>query len=363
MRYNGSTMETKQYNGMNYRQCGGSGLWLSEIGLGLWKWGYPEYDQSRIGEHEGFRVLDRALELGVTHWDTANSYNLGSGNCERLLGRYFRNRPRSAREQVVLATKIRNPVKEEHETSRAFSPNEMGSSRKYIYQAVDGCLERLQTDRIDILYHHMPNVTTEGTWETPLEETWATFEDLLRSGKVLYLAVSNRGGAQLSEENNVLKEVSGRYKDRIIAVQNRYNLIDRDLISADGESEGDFFRRLQREKIGLIPLVPLAVGFLTGRYRRGATDDSGRLATAADKGFAEKYLTEQNYALIDLLDEIASAHDATVAQIALAWLLTKEEIPSVIAGVTRMEQLEDNAGAPKLVLTKQELTRLEHLRV
>lgn len=346
---------------MNYRRCGRSGLWLSEIGLGLWKWGYPDYDGSRIGEHEGFAVLDRALELGVTHWDTANSYNMGSGNCERLLGRYFSQRPASIRDQLVIATKIRNPVKEEHQVSRDFSPNEMGSSRKYIVQAVEGSLRRLKVERIDILYHHMPNVTGDGDWETPLEETWATFEDLIRTGKVLYLAVSNRSGAQLSEEIATLRKVSGSYGTRIIAIQNRYNLVDRDKVSPDGEKESSFFDRIRSEGVGLIPLVPLAVGFLTGRYRRDATDPEGRLSTAADKGYAADYLTEKNYRVIDTLEEIAATHDATIPQIAIAWLLSKEEIPSVIAGVTKLAQLEDNVGATSVTLTDDELARLDEM--
>lgn len=353
-------MQRKQYNGMNYRRSGNSGLWLSEVGLGLWKWGYPDYDQSRIGEHDGFRVLDRALELGVTHWDTANSYNLGSGNCERLLGRYFSSRDRFHREQVVLATKIRNPVRDEHEESRSFSPNEMGASRKYIMQAVEGSLKRLNTEYIDILYHHAPNLNDDGSWETPLVETWAAFEDLIRQGKVHYLAVSNRSGEQLSEENAVLQQISGSLGSRLIAVQNRYNLVDRGGVGG-GESEGEFLERIIEEGIGLIPLVPLAVGFLTGRYRRDTGDDTGRLSTSADKMWADTYLIDRNYEVLEEMEKIARNHGATIPQIAIAWLLDHKEIPSVIAGVTRLEQLEDNVGAVKIVLTSDELAELDSL--
>lgn len=353
-------MERKKYNDMNYRRCGDSGLWLSEIGLGLWKWGYPDYDESRIGEHEGFKVLDRALELGVTHWDTANSYNLGSGNCERLLGRYFQQRDSFTREKVVLATKIRNPVRAEHEEGRSFSPNEMGSSRKYIMQAVEGSLKRLQTDYIDILYHHAPNVAKDGSWETPLDETWAAFEDLIRQGKVLYMAVSNRSGEQLSEENAMLKQVSGTMASRIVAVQNRYNLIDRGKVGG-GESESAFLKRIADEKVGLIPLVPLAVGFLTGRYRRGQTDETGRLSHPADKMWADSYLTDRNYDVLEKVEEIAKAHNATIPQVAIAWLLSHQEVPSVIAGVTKLAQLEDNVGATAVELTDDERSVLDSM--
>ncbi len=200
-------MSEKMFRGMKYRKLGATGLWVSEIGLGLWKWGDPARDGSRIGERDGFPVLDRAIELGVTHWDTACSYNMGSGNSERLLGRYFASRGSGARDRVVLATKLRNPVRGESETAREFTPNEMGSSRRYIMRETERCLERLATDRIDILYHHIPELDADGAWEVPLEETWSAFDDLVRQGKVLYLAVSNRSAAQLEEECAALSRV------------------------------------------------------------------------------------------------------------------------------------------------------------
>lgn len=354
-------MYRRSFNGMNYRRCGESGLWLSEIGLGLWKWGDPSYDGSRIGEHDGFAVLDRALELGVTHWDTANAYNMSSGNSERLLGRYFANRSGHTRDQVVLATKIRNPVRAEHELNRAFSPNESGASRKYIIQATEASLRRLRTDYVDILYHHGPSLLPDGSWDTPVEETWSAFEDLVRMGKVRYLAISNRNGVQLAQESAALRHAAGPKDTRLIAVQNRYNLVDRHRVSYSDESEASFLDRLRDERIGLIPMVPLAVGFLTGRYRRDSIDESGRLASAADKSWAESYLTVANFELIDVMDRIAAAHDASIANIALAWLLTHKQIPSVIAGVTKIEQLEDNSKATSLTLDEKETELLNDL--
>lgn len=353
-------MVRKKFNGMNYRRAGASGLWLSEVGLGLWKWGDPTYDGARIGEHEGFAVLDRALELGITHWDTANSYNNGAGNSERLLGKYLASRDWHTRDAVVLATKIRNPVRSEHEMSRGFSPNQMGASRKYIIQATEACLRRMQTDYIDIMYHHFPN-KTDGQWETPLEETWSAFEDLVRQGKIRYLAVSNRTGAELIEENTALRTVAAPKETRLIATQNRYNLVDRDKVSTGGEPEAEFMKILGDQGIGLIPLVPLAVGFLTGRYRKGSVDETGRLASAADKSWADTYLTDKNYELIDVLDGMAKAHEATIAQVAIAWLLSHDEVPSVIAGVTKMEHLEDNAKATTVELTADEVAKLNQM--
>ena len=355
-------METKKFRGMFYRRIGHSGLWLSAIGLGLWKWGDPAYDGARVGEHDGFAILDRALTLGVTHWDTANSYNAGAGNSERLLGRYFTSRGAHARDMVVLATKIRNTVRDEHELSRDFSPNQSSASRKYILSAVDDCLQRLQTDYIDILYHHLPNLTSDGGWETPLEETYDAFNTLIQQGKVRYLAVSNRSAAQLIEEQQALGLVAANPARRIIAIQNPYNLLQRAKVAtnkdADQQQEQAFFQILQQQGVGLIPLTPLAVGMLTGRYRKDQLDQNGRLASKDDAFWREQLFTDRNFDIVEALVRMAQEKQCTVAQLAIAWLLANEQIPSVIAGVTRMEQLEDNAAAVKVELTGEEISQM-----
>ncbi|MBN1402007.1 MAG: aldo/keto reductase [Anaerolineae bacterium] len=359
-------MQIKIFRGMNYRRLGRSGLWVSEVGLGLWKWGDPTYDGSRVGEHAGFEILDRALELGVTHWDTANSYNAGSGNSERLLGRYFASRGSRARDLVVLATKVRNGVRDEHELGRTFGPNETGASRKVLLQAVEDCLRRLQTDRIDLLYHHSPALLPDGSWETPLEETWDALNTLVSQGKVLYLGVSNRTRAQLAVESAALAQVAGQAARRIVAVQNGYNLMQRGGASGHREGAGPaeearMLAYLAQEGIGLVPYVPLAVGLLTGRYRRGQIDPSGRLSDPADAGWAERYLTDENLERIEQLIAIAQRLGCTLAQLAIAWLLSHESVPTVIAGVTRLEHLEENAGAPAVSLDAETLAEIDRL--
>ena len=359
-------METKTYKGMVYRRVGNSGLWVSEVGIGLWKWGDPSYDGSRVGEHEGFRILDRALELGVIHWDTANSYNEGSGNSERLLGRYFQSRGTRARNMVVLATKVKNAVRDEHEMTRDFSPNESGASRKYIVQAVEDCLRRLQTDRIDILYHHSPNLLPDSSWETPLDETWDTFDLLIRQGKVLYLAVSNRTAAQLEAESRALVDVASNSSHRIIGIQNRYNILDRPRVSKKkGEptvaDEQEFLEYIAQKGIGLIPFMPLALGLLTGRYRKGKLDETGRLSKQAGEARRDEFLTDRNLALVDKLDAIAKRKGCSLAQLSIAWLLSHEVICSVIAGVTKMEQLEENAMSPSVSFSQEELEEVDNL--
>jgi 1-deoxyxylulose-5-phosphate synthase len=355
-------METKKFRGMPNRRAGHSGLWLSAIGLGLWKWGDPAYDGARVGEHEGFAILDRALSLGVTHWDTANSYNAGAGNSERLLGRYFASRGAHVRDMVVLATKIRNTVRDEHELNRDFSPNQSGASRKYILSAVDGCLQRLQSDYIDILYHHFPNLTSDGGWESPLEETYDAFNTLIQQGKVRYLAVSNRTAQQLAEEQQALGLVAGNPARRIIAIQNPYNLLQRAKVAmtndGDQQQEQAFFQTLREQGVGLIPLTPLGVGMLTGRYRKDQLDQDGRLASKDDAFWRDQLFTDRNFAIVEELVSLAESKQCTVAQLAITWLLANDQIPSVITGVTRMEQLEDNAAAVKVELTGEEIDRL-----
>jgi aryl-alcohol dehydrogenase-like predicted oxidoreductase len=359
-------MERKTFRGMKYRRAGKSGLWVSEIGLGLWKWGDPSYDGSRVGEHDGFRILDRALELGVVHWDTANSYNMGSGNSERLLGRYFQSRGSRSRDMVVLATKVRNSVRDEHVMEWDASPNESGASRKYIIQAVEGCLRRLHTDRIDILYHHAPSLTKDGAWETPLDETWAAFDRLVTQGKVLYLAVSNRTVRQLEQEIDALDGVAQNTSHRIIAVQNQYNALQRGQVSRkDGElsldDEREFLEFIGEKEIGLVPYLPLAVGLLTGRYRRGSLDQDGRLSEQAGEWFRNEVLTDRNLDLVERLIEIAERKGCSLAQLSIAWLLSRPVVCSVIAGVTRMEHLEDNAAACSVSLSHQEVEEIDHL--
>ena len=359
-------MATKTFRGMKYRRMGHSGLWVSEVGLGLWKWGEPSYDGARVGEHDGFAILDRALELGVSHWDTASSYNQGAGNSERLVGRYFASRGARARQSVILATKVRNPVRDPHEMARQFSPNESGASRRYLYQAVDDCLRRLQTDWIDVLYHHGPDLLPDGSWAAPLEETWDAMNSLVQAGKVRYLAVSNRSSTQLDQEQGALQGVSANPARRIVGVQNHYSLLERPRAAAIGDSasiedEAAFLDYLGHAEIGLVPYFPLAAGMLTGRYLRGRMDSDGRLSPESGEGLADRFITERSLDIVLKLDEIARRKGCTIPQLAIAWLLTRDVVCSVIAGVTRMEHLEDNAGAPGVSLSPEELEELDRL--
>ncbi|MFP3903775.1 MAG: aldo/keto reductase [Armatimonadota bacterium] len=360
-------VRTEQFRGMKCRQVGNSGLWVSEIGLGLWKYGYPEYDSSRVGEHKAFQILDRALELGVFFWDTANSYSGGAGNSERVLGRYFSSRPQSVRDQVVLATKVTNPVRDEHElgpypdkTGENFTPNQRGASRLYIIGAVDDCLERLQVDHIDLLYLHNTTLFEDGEFECPLDETWSTMDDLISDGKVRYIGVSNHSADQLDQTMKTLSRVGKDTSRRIIAVQNCYNLVERSNVAAGGDGDDEeFLSFLKNAGPTLVPYFPLAAGLLTGRYSKDDVDDSGRLAQ--EEAMGERFLTERNLAIVEGISEIAEEKGCSMAQLAIAWLLSKKEVSSVIAGVTKLEHLEDNAGAINVELSNKDLETIDEL--
>lgn len=359
-----SMVRTEEFRGMKCRQLGGSGLWVSELGLGLWKWGDPSYDKSRVGDHEGFKILDKALELGAFFWDTANSYNWGSGNSERLLGRYFASRGKTVREKVVLATKITNSARKEHEEKADFTPNQRGASRVYIMNAVNDCLKRLQTDYIDLLYLHSPTLDEDGNYETPLDETWAAMDDLITQGKVRYLGVSNHVTNQIEDVIDTMSTVAKDSSRRIIAVQNCYNLLERGKVSGkrDQARPGDeqaFLDFCRERKIGIVPYFPLASGMLTGRYRRDNVDTvQGKIIYG---GAQERFLTDYNLRVVEMLGEFVKEKGINMSQLAIAWLLSHEQVSSVITGVTKMEHIEDNAKAVKVELTQDDLDKIERI--
>lgn len=361
--------KTIEFRGMPCRRLGNSGLWVSEIGLGLWKWGYPEYDGSRVGEHLGFQILDRALEMGVFHWDTANSYNAGSGNSERLLGQYFSRRPSTVRDQVMLATKVSNHHRQEHElgsyptNSAAFTPNQVGASRIYLMREVEHCLQKMQTDRIDLLYLHSAHTWSgvgagKTDWITPLEETWSTMDDLITQGKVRYVAVSNHSAEQTRAVMEVMRQVGKDASRMIVSVENCYSLAERGAVAADEAGDEQAFLDFCKESgLSIVPFFPLAGGLLTGRYTADNLDQvEGRLTT---EGIGPRFLTEKGLKLAAEVARMAEKKGCSSAQLAIAWLLSHEQIGSVIAGVTRLEHLEDNGTAFNVKLTAEELAELD----
>ena len=311
------------------RRCGRSGLCLSAVGLGLGGLGPVGREITADDERAGFSLLDRALELGVTHWDTASGYT--DGNSERLVGQWFAARGPDARDRVVLSTKWHSPL---------------GGGRGPIRKAVDGCLRRLRTDYIDLFMLHNPMVEA-GRYLAPLEETWGTLNDLVTRGTVLYLGISNAHGLNVHDAQAALEQTQSGASNRLVAVENHYNML-RPYVAgwglwtdwARGSEYGEFLDALTGRGMGLIPFWPLADGALSGRYRKA---NRAQWQGTVRPAFAKEYLEGPNFDVIETLGQFADAKGITLGQLAIAWLLAQEVVPSVIVGTTNPLHLERNA--------------------
>jgi aryl-alcohol dehydrogenase-like predicted oxidoreductase len=315
---------------MELRTLGSSGLLVSNLALGTMTFG------QETAEPDAHAILDRFLEAGGTLLDLADVY--AGGESERIVGRWLADR--GLRDDVVLATKARFPVEGDDR------PNRHGLSRAWLTRAVDGNLARLGVDHLDLYQVH--------AWDplTPVEEWLGALDDLVRAGKVGYLGVSNLTGWQLQKVALV-----ARYEGLgpIVSLQPQYNLLAR-------EVEWELVPVCEAEGIGVLPWSPLGGGWLTGKYRReerpsGATrlgEDPARGVEAYDKR-----ATDRTFAILDVVREVAEAHDATMSQVAIAWLDAQPTVSSTILGVRTLAQLEDNLGAAELDLSVEDLRRLD----
>jgi aryl-alcohol dehydrogenase-like predicted oxidoreductase len=319
---------TDEFNGMPYRWLGRTGLRVSPIALGLWKLGYPETgDGSRVDEPTSLRLFDRALELGVTFWDTANRYNLSSGNSERIIGKWFKSNP-DQRRNVVLATKCWGLMD-------GRSPNHCRLSRTNIIESVYASLERLQLDYVDVLYFHVFDALT------PAEESLAAVEDLIRMDLVRYLAGSNFTVDQLKLYQALVPQFSVRC--RPAAVQNQFNILHGETPPYEGVLD-----YAAADGIAFVPYSALADGLLSERYLDPAQArpgdrlyDEGRLEEASGPAMAK----------VRRLAELARAWGLPLSQLALAYTLGLPGMGPVITAVSSVEQLDSNAAAARLTLS------------
>jgi len=319
---------------MDSRTLGRSGLKVSPLCMGTMQFGWSVMD-----ENESQRILSATYEAGIYFLDTADIYsNWVAGNpggvSEEIIGRWWRQAG-LPRDRLVIATKVRGRMGDH--------PNTQGLSRAHIMGAVEASLRRLQTDYIDLYQTHWPDEAT------PIEETLRALDDLVKQGKVRYLGASNYAAWELMQ---ALWASDREGLARFDSLQPHYNLLHR------AEFERELRAVCRTYGIGVIPYSPLAGGFLTGKYRRDkALPDSRRAKNLAHA------MTEKNFALLDVMDEIAAAHSATVSQVALAWMLADPLITSPIIGATSIPQLEENLGALDLRLEAEEKDRLEKLTV
>ena len=303
---------------MDYRTLGKSGLRVSAVGLGCNNYGW------RIPLEETKRVVGRALDLGISLFDTADFY--GKGQSEEYLGQSLGAR----RKDVVIATKFGLPMGEGEYAG--------GASRRYIRNAVEASLKRLGTDYIDLYQLHFPDA------KTPMVETLRALTDLVREGKVRYIGSSNLTGWQLVEAEWLAKS---ERLEPFISAQNQYNLLDRNI-------ERELIPAAEAYGIGVLPYFPLASGLLTGKYKRGSAPQEGtRLAANADG--AKRLLTEKNFDSVEKLSGFAAERGKGLLDLAFAWLLGQPRVGSVIAGATKPEQVEANVKAGEWRLSAEDV--------
>ncbi|WP_346949112.1 aldo/keto reductase [Dyella sp.] len=311
---------------MPYVNLGRSGLKVSRLCLGAMSYGNPQAKPWILSEEQGRPILRRALELGINFFDTADMYS--GGDSERVLGRALRDFAR--REEVVVATKAYYPT--------GAGPNQRGLSRKHLLHAIDASLARLGMDYVDLYQIHR--------WDdgTPLEETLETLHDIVRSGKARYIGASSMYAWQFQK---ALMTSERHGWTRFVSMQNHYNLAYR-------EEEREMLPLCRDAGIGVLPWSPLARGFLA-RPRNKADTTRAQSDTFA----RELYYSEDDYRVVDAVEQIAAERGVTQASIALAWLLDRAEVTAPIIGATRMEHLEQSVETLSLKITPEERARLE----
>ena len=321
---------------MKYNQFGRTGLFVSEICLGAMTFGgNPDAGFwkaiGQLGQTEVDGLVARALAAGVNFFDTADVYSFGQS--ERLLGQSFRNLG-VARKDVIIATKVFGDM--------GPRPNDKGASRGHILDSVQASLERLQTDHIDLYQIHGNDTVT------PIEETLRALDDLVRQGLVRYVGVSNWTAWKIARALGI-SEAKGYA--RFETLQAYYSIAGRDL-------ERELVPMLTEEKLGLMVWSPLAGGLLSGKFGPGAPTPEGARRTAFDFPPVD---TARAWACVAVMREVAAAHGVSVAQVALAWLLAKPQVMSIIIGAKSLAQLEDNLAAADLVLTAEDMARLDEV--
>ncbi len=306
---------------MQYRTLGRSGLKVSAVGLGANRFGNKcDLETTR-------RILHTALDLGVNFIDTADVY--AQGRSEEFIGQSIHDR----RDRYVVATKVRSKM--------GNGPNDVGASRQHIMDGVEASLRRLQTDYIDVYQIH------EWDDETPIEETMRALDDLVRSGKVRYLGASNFAAWQLCRAND-LAEMRGW--TAFVSIQPEYHLLEREI-------EMELIPYCKASGVGILPYFPLAGGFLTGKYKRGQPAPPGSRGESST--YVQKYMTEANYTIVKKLSAFAEARRRSMAELAIAWLLARPQIASVISGATHVDHVEANAKAADWALSADEIKEID----
>ena len=307
---------------METRNLGTSGLRVSAVGLGCNNFG------GRLDLIASRAVIDRAIDLGVTLFDTADVYG-NRGGSEEMLGAVLGRR----RRDVVLASKFALPMDD--------AGRLRGASRRYIMRAVEASLKRLNTDHIDLYQLHSPDP------HTPIEETLRALNDLIRAGMVRYVGCSNLPAWQVVDADWTARDLG---LAGFVSCQDEYSLLVR-------EPERDLLPAMQRLGLGLLPYFPLASGLLSGKYRKDQPLPEGARLTNS-KGLADRLFTEHNWEVVERLRAFAQASGHSLLDLAFSWLAAQPQVSSVIAGATKPEQVEENVRAADWTLSTDELAEV-----
>ena len=319
-----------RYEGMLYRRCGRSGLKLPAISLGCWHnfGGHANHDEAR-------KMLHRAFDLGITHFDLANNYGPPPGSAEEVVGGILAQDFRGHRDELVIATKA----------GYYMWPGPYGEwgSRKYLLASLDQSLERLGLDYVDVFYSHRPDE------DTPIEETIGALDTAVRQGKALYAGISSYNGTMTEAAMKTAHELH----TPLIVHQPSYSMLNRWI-------EPELLPRTRRLGLGVIAFCPLAQGLLTDKYLTGIPPDSR--AASADGFLRPEHVTDATIAKVKQLNVIAQRRGQSMAQLALAWVLRDESVTSALIGASRVQQIDENIAAlANLRLADDELQEIDRI--
>lgn len=319
-----------RYEKMKYNRCGNSGIKLPAISLGLWHnfGGVDSFENSR-------KIIRKAFDMGITHFDLANNYGPPAGSAEETMGKVLKKDLAPYRDQLIISSKA----------GYYMWPGPYGNwgSRKYLISSIDQSLERMGLDYVDIFYHHRPDP------DTPLEETMQALDSIVRQGKALYVGLSNYNSDQLDTAAEILEDLGTPF----LITQPSYSMFNRWI------EEDRLLDKQEELGIGTIVFSPLAQGLLTTKYLNEIPEDS---RAAKETGALSKdEITEKKLNKIVNLNEIAQKRGQTLTQMALAWVL-RDRVTSALVGVSKVSQLEENVGAiANLEFSKEELEKIDKI--
>jgi len=309
---------------MQYVRFGNTGMKVSRICLGCMGFGNTEWT---IELEQARPIIQRALDLGINFFDTANAY--ARGRSEEITGEVLKD----VRDDVIIATKVFNPMGE--------GPNDRGLSRVHILRQIEASLCRLQTDYVDLYQTH------RWDYDTPIEETLHTMDNLVQQGKIRYIGASSMYAWEFAKSLWTSDRLG---LERFVSMQNHYNLVYR-------EEEREMIPLCQDQGIAIFPWSPLGRGFLTGRYKRDQVSDTARYKY--DLNLKARYFRSEDFDVVEQVEEIAREKGVTPAQIAFTWIFHKDFEAVPIIGVTRMEHLEQAVDALEIKLSPSDMERLE----